>query len=54
MHVEPGWKDFLDQHPAQFVIVPKDSAISNILAETPAWEPIYNDEVAVIFTPASH
>ncbi len=54
MHVEPGWKDFLDQHPAQFVIVPKDSAISNILAETPAWQPIYNDEVAVIFTPASH
>jgi hypothetical protein len=53
MHVEPGWRDFLDQHPAQFVIVPKDSAIANILAETSAWQPLYHDEVAVIFTPAN-
>jgi hypothetical protein len=54
MHVEPGWKDFLDHYLARFVIVPKDSAIANILAETPAWQPIYSDEVAVIFTPVGH
>lgn len=52
IHVEPGWRDFLDQHPAQFVIVPKESAIASILTETPAWQDVYHDEVAVIFAPA--
>ena len=49
MHVEPGWGDFLQQHPAACVIVPKDSALSNILAETPGWQPIYGDDTAVLF-----
>jgi hypothetical protein len=53
MHVEPGWKDFLDQHSVQYVIIPKDSALANILAETPCWQPIYNDDVAAIFAPAN-
>jgi hypothetical protein len=49
MHVEPGWKDFLDQHPVRYVIIPKDSALANILAETPSWQSIYSDDVAIIF-----
>jgi hypothetical protein len=49
MHVEPGWQDFLDQHQARCVIAPKDSALSSILAETPNWQPIYSDEVAIVF-----
>ncbi len=49
MHVEPGWGDFLQQHPANCVVVPKDSALSNILAETPGWQPIYGDDTAVLF-----
>ena len=49
MHVEPGWRDFLQQHPARCVVVPKDSALANILLETPGWQAIYRDDVAVVF-----
>jgi hypothetical protein len=49
MHVEPGWEEFLQQHQAPCMVVPKDSALANILAETPGWQPIYGDDVAVVF-----
>jgi len=49
VHVEPGWEDFLRQHPAQCVLVPKDSALANILGETADWRAIYSDDVAVAF-----
>jgi hypothetical protein len=52
VHVEPGWNDFLDQHQAQCVIVPKNSALANILAETTGWQPIYSDDVASVFLQA--
>jgi hypothetical protein len=55
VHVEPGWGDFLQQHQAHCALVPKDSALANILLETPGWRPIYSDDVAVAFvrTPGS-
>ena len=55
VRVEPGWDDFLQQHPARCVLVPKDSALANILAETTGWKPIYGDDVTIAFarTPAS-
>jgi hypothetical protein len=49
MNVEPGWQDFLLQHPAHCVVVRKDSALADILLETPSWQPIYSDDVAVAF-----
>jgi hypothetical protein len=49
VHLEPGWGDFLQQHPAQCLLVPKDSALANILLETPAWKAIYSDDVAVAY-----
>jgi hypothetical protein len=49
VHVEPGWAEFLQQHRAPCVIVLKDSALANILAETPGWQTIYSDDVAVAF-----
>jgi hypothetical protein len=49
VHVEPGWQDFIQQHPARCVIVQKDSALANILAETANWQSVYRDDVAVIF-----
>ena len=49
VHVEPGWDDFLQQHPAQYALVPKDSALANILYETSSWRAIYNDDVGVVF-----
>jgi hypothetical protein len=52
VHVEPGWEDFLQQHAAHCVVVPRASALANILAETAGWRPIYNDEAAVVFVSA--
>jgi hypothetical protein len=52
VHVEPGWQDFLQQHQPRCVLVPKDSALANILTETSGWKPIYTDDVAVAFVPA--
>jgi hypothetical protein len=49
MHVEPRWEDFLLQHEAHCVIVPKESALANILAGNPGWQPIYSDDVALVF-----
>ncbi len=51
VHVEPGWQDFLNQHPAQFVLVPKGSALRNILLETRQWGLVYTDDVTAIFCP---
>jgi hypothetical protein len=53
VRVEPGWQDFLQQHPAQCVLAPKDSALANILLETPGWKAIYSDDVAVGFVRTS-
>jgi len=53
MHVEPGWENFLQQYPVRYVLIPKDSALANILAETPHWQPVYSDDVAVVFAPAN-
>jgi hypothetical protein len=49
VRVEPGWDEFLQQHPARYVLAPKKSALANILLETPAWHSTYNDEAAILF-----
>jgi hypothetical protein len=51
VHVEPGWQDFLQQHDVGCIVLPKDSALANILLETPEWQPVYSDAVAVVFKP---
>jgi hypothetical protein len=50
MHVEPEWQKFLDEHEVHLIVIPKDSALANILLETPRWQAIYNDDVAIVFT----
>ncbi len=49
IYLEPGWDDFLNQYQPAGVIVPKDSALANMLAETAGWQPIYGDDVARVF-----
>jgi hypothetical protein len=51
IHVEPDWQSFLLQHPANALVIPKPSALANILLETPHWRPIYSDEVVIVFVP---
>jgi hypothetical protein len=52
IHLEPGWDEFLNQYRPACVIVPRDSALANILAETAGWQPIYNDDVSRAFVRA--
>ncbi len=52
VHVELGWNDFINLHEVHAIVVPKDSALASILLETPRWQPIYRDDVAVIFVQA--
>jgi hypothetical protein len=52
MHVEPDWQDFLGERNVHLIVVPKDSALANILAETESWKTMYEDGVAVILVRA--
>jgi hypothetical protein len=49
VRLEPGWEDFLHHSRAHSVVVPKDSALANILEETAGWKAIYSDDVATVF-----
>jgi hypothetical protein len=49
VHAEPGWEEFLRQHPANCAIVPKDSALANLFTGMPGWHRIYSDDVALAF-----
>jgi len=52
VHVEPGWREFLRQHPANYVVVPRESPLAGALGETREWRRVYVDEVAMVFEPA--
>ena len=49
IHGERGWEEFLREHPAAYVLLPRDSAVANLLGVTPGWKQIYADDVAVCF-----
>jgi len=53
LHVEPGWEDFLRGHDVNSAVVPKNSALANILGETEGWEAVYADDAAIIFIRAT-
>ncbi|MDQ1388470.1 MAG: hypothetical protein QOF56_1924 [Acidobacteriaceae bacterium] len=49
VHLEPDWQEFIQQYRPACVVVPKNSAVANILLETSEWQATYSDEVAVVF-----
>ena len=53
IHIGPGWRDFLREQNPRYVLMPKDSALANILRETPEWRLIYSDDVAAVFASGS-
>jgi hypothetical protein len=53
VHVEPGWDGFIRDHDVRCIIVPRDSALASILAETSSWKGVYHDEAAVVFVRTS-
>ena len=49
IRVEPGWEEFLRDHPAPYVVLPKDAALTSMLLTRNAWKQIYLDDVAIVF-----
>jgi hypothetical protein len=52
MQVERGWEEFLETHEVSCVLLPRDSALANILTVTRGWKTIYADDVAIAFVRA--
>jgi hypothetical protein len=48
-HVEPGWDALIREQRVRRVLMPKGSAVANILAESGGWQMVYQDSVAVLF-----
>ncbi len=51
IHAEPGWNQFLDQHPPGCIVVSKKSPVVSLLSQTASWQQVYADETAAIFLP---
>jgi hypothetical protein len=49
MHVEHGWEDFLRENNPRCILLPRNSALASILAKTPEWRVIYEDDVSIAF-----
>jgi len=52
VHVEVGWQEFLREHEISCIVMPADSALTNILGATAGWREIYRDNTAVVFVKA--
>ncbi len=49
IRVERGWQEFLDAHESSCVVLPRDSALANVLIASGQWATVYADEVAAVF-----
>jgi hypothetical protein len=47
--VQPGWNDVLDRLHVDWVLMPAESPLANMLRMTPGWESSYEDQAAVLF-----
>jgi len=47
--VLPGWDNVLDKFHADWVLVPVESPLANILRLTPGWESVHEDQTAALF-----
>jgi hypothetical protein len=50
---EPEWQEFLREHAAGCILLPKRAALTSLLLENAEWKPIYTDAVAVAFVRTS-
>ncbi len=49
VHVEPGWEEFLNRHPASIAVLPTKSPLAVVLGRTQGWDALYSDDVATAF-----
>lgn len=53
IRIEQGWQSFLETNRSSCVVLPKDSALANVLITSGQWRTIYVDDVADIFVSGS-
>jgi hypothetical protein len=53
MHVERGWDEFLRDHTARSLLLPRNSPLATILANNPEWRSVYADDMAIVFMNSS-
>ena len=53
LHAEEGWEEFLREHPAGYIVLPRKSALATVLMESSGWKKTYADDVAVVFKAAN-
>lgn len=53
IHVEPGWDAALKEVNPNYILLTRESTLSNILKEVPQWKVIYEDETATLFKRSS-
>jgi len=51
LHGEAGWKEFLQQHEAGCLVLPKNAALTSLLMQSDQWQSLYADPVATVFIP---
>ncbi len=49
IHVEPGWDEFLKIHQVGCLLLPRNAALATVIRVTPGWQPVYSDEVTIVF-----
>ena len=54
IHVEPGWEAALTEMNPHYILLTKESTLTNILKEVPQWKVVYEDETATLFEKADH
>jgi len=52
LHVEDGWQEFLLATRPGCVLLPRNTALANMLRQSSAWRVTYQDDVAIAFVPA--
>jgi hypothetical protein len=49
IHVEPGWENFLREHPSSCILLPTQSPLADRLKDSPERKTIFSDDVAVAY-----
>ncbi len=44
-----GWRDILEKYKVDLVLIDRDSTFATLLTESPNWQQVYADELAVVF-----
>lgn len=49
MHVDFGWDEFLQRYKPQYVLLPRESPLANMLMKTAGWKVVHLDEISMTF-----